>query len=133
MQTLRFAAQQWLGAAQVRLQRGLARARLRIMAAGLLLIGISFGVAGAVIALAAKVGTVWALGITGAVFLALAGMAAYAAQQIWPAPNAAPTLQTRPPELPAMPASEIAFLLGFIVIRAVLRQRGKAAHPKRRP
>jgi hypothetical protein len=129
MQTLRFVAQQWLGAAQVRLQRGLARARLRIMAAGLLLVGICFGVAGAVIALAAKVGPVWALGIMAIVFLALAGMAAYAARQRWPAP----ITQARPPTLPAMPASEIAFLLGFIAIRAVLRQRGKAAPPKRRP
>jgi hypothetical protein len=122
----RLMAAQWISAVRAKVKLGLGRAVLRTVAVGLLLLAIGFGVAGAIVALASMVGAVWALVIGGAVFLAFAIAMTYIARP----KSAGPTqpVLTQPLAQP-MVASEIAFLLGFIAMRSLLRKGQDPAPP----
>jgi hypothetical protein len=120
MESIRIAAQQNIGAVKARLHHSIARAMGHALAIGLVLTGLGFGVAGATIALAAKFGAAWAFCGVGAAFL-VAGVAAWAATGALRATARAPAAHDKtPPSADLMAASEIAFLLGFVAIRALL-------------
>lgn len=122
-------AGQWASAAKAKVTLGLTRALLRFLAACLFLLAIGFGVAGAVIALAAKVGMIWALGIACAASLTLAAAVAFFARPRMVAQVIQAAPETHAPLAPPMVATEVAFLLGFVAMRALLRQTQRPTPP----
>ena len=123
----RLMAGRWASAAKAKVTLGLTRALLRVLAACLFLLALGFGGAGAVIALAAKVGILWALGIACAAALTLAAALVFIARPRM----AAPVMQAAPAtSAPPMVASEVAFLLGFVAMRALLRKTQRPSPPQ---
>lgn len=123
---VRLLAGQWLGAVRAKIKLGLTRAMLRVMAGILVLLALGFGAAAITVALAAKFGVIWALGIVCVALLALAAIFALFARSVRELPIQPATIPTQPPP---MMAPEIAFLAGFIAIRALMRHLEKSTPP----